>query len=82
MVGVHLTLSSPPPRAATPLFGLSALLSILTTADGNVMVPEAVTGLDSRHRGRGHALSEVGVPAARPRGEAAVTTYGKLAGPP
>lgn len=33
--------SSPRPRAATPLFGFSALLSILTTADGNVTVSEA-----------------------------------------
>jgi molybdopterin molybdotransferase len=32
---------------ATPLFGLSALLSILTAADGYVIVPEDATGLDS-----------------------------------
>jgi molybdopterin molybdotransferase len=32
---------------ATPLFGLSALLSILTAADGYVIVPEEATGLDS-----------------------------------
>ena len=32
---------------ATPLFGFSALLSILTTADGYVVIPEAATGLDS-----------------------------------
>jgi len=33
--------------AATPLFGHSALLSILTVADGYVVVPEAATGLDA-----------------------------------
>src|SRR5262245_37993942 len=32
---------------AVPLFGLSALLSILTTADGYVVVPEEATGLGS-----------------------------------
>lgn len=32
---------------ATPLFGFSALLSILTTADGYVVIPEAATGLES-----------------------------------
>jgi molybdopterin molybdotransferase len=32
---------------AVPLFGLSALLSILTAADGYVMVPEDATGLGS-----------------------------------
>jgi molybdopterin molybdotransferase len=31
---------------AAPLFGLSALLSILTAADGYVIVPEEATGLD------------------------------------
>jgi molybdopterin molybdotransferase len=31
---------------ATPLFGFSALLSLLTSADGYVVVPEAATGLD------------------------------------
>jgi molybdopterin molybdotransferase len=31
---------------AVPLFGLSALLSILTAADGYVIVPEEATGLD------------------------------------
>lgn len=31
---------------ATPLFGASALLSILTTADGYLLVPEEATGLD------------------------------------
>jgi molybdopterin molybdotransferase len=30
---------------AVPLFGLSALLSILTAADGYVVVPEDATGL-------------------------------------
>jgi molybdopterin molybdotransferase len=33
--------------AAVPLFGLSALLSILTAADGYIVVPEDATGLDS-----------------------------------
>jgi molybdopterin molybdotransferase len=32
---------------ATPLFGFSALLSLLTSADGYVVVPEAATGLDA-----------------------------------
>jgi len=32
---------------AVPLFGLSALLSILTAADGYVVVPEEATGLDA-----------------------------------
>ncbi len=32
---------------ATPLFGHSALLSVLTAADGYLMVPEAATGLDA-----------------------------------
>jgi molybdopterin molybdotransferase len=32
---------------ATPLFGLSALLSVLTAADGFVVVPEEATGLDA-----------------------------------
>ena len=32
---------------ATPVFGLSALLSVLTAADGYVMVPEEATGLDA-----------------------------------
>jgi molybdopterin molybdotransferase len=31
---------------ATPLFGFSALLSLLTEADGYVVVPNAATGLD------------------------------------
>ena len=31
---------------ATPLFGHSALLSLLTTADGYVVIPEPATGLD------------------------------------
>jgi molybdopterin molybdotransferase len=30
---------------AVPLFGSSSLLSILTAADGYVVVPEAATGL-------------------------------------
>ena len=32
---------------ATPLFGHSALLSLLTSADGYVVVPEPATGLDA-----------------------------------
>jgi molybdopterin molybdotransferase len=32
-------------RTATPLFGSSALLSVMTAADGYVVVPEAATGL-------------------------------------
>jgi molybdopterin molybdotransferase len=33
--------------AATPVFGLSALLSVLTAADGFLVIPEAATGLDA-----------------------------------
>ncbi len=33
---------------ATPLFGASALLSLLTNADGYVVIPEAATGLDAQ----------------------------------
>jgi len=32
---------------ATPLFGASALLSVLTEADGYIVIPEAATGLDA-----------------------------------
>ena len=32
---------------ADPVFGLSALLSVLTAADGYVIVPEEATGLDA-----------------------------------
>jgi molybdopterin molybdotransferase len=32
---------------ATPLFGHSALLSLLTSADGYVVIPEPATGLDA-----------------------------------
>jgi len=32
---------------ATPVFGLSALLSVLTTADGYIVIPEEATGLDA-----------------------------------
>lgn len=32
---------------ATPLFGHSALLSILAAADGYLLVPEAATGIDA-----------------------------------
>ncbi|PSK97732.1 molybdopterin molybdochelatase [Murinocardiopsis flavida] len=31
---------------ATPLFGASALLSLLTSADGYIVIPEAATGID------------------------------------
>jgi molybdopterin molybdotransferase len=34
-------------RTATPLFGFSALLSLLTGADGYLVIPEAATGLDA-----------------------------------
>ncbi|MPZ62219.1 MAG: molybdopterin molybdenumtransferase MoeA [Propionibacteriales bacterium] len=33
--------------AAVPLFGFSALLSLLTSADGYIVIPEAATGLDA-----------------------------------
>jgi len=33
--------------AATPVFGLSALLSVLTAADGFLVIPEEATGLDA-----------------------------------
>ena len=33
--------------AATPLFGLSALLSVLTAADGYIVIPEEATGFDA-----------------------------------
>jgi molybdopterin molybdotransferase len=32
---------------ATPVFGVSALLSVLTAADGYIVVPEEATGLDA-----------------------------------
>jgi molybdopterin molybdotransferase len=32
---------------ATPVFGLSALLSVLTAADGYIVIPEDATGLDA-----------------------------------
>jgi molybdopterin molybdotransferase len=34
-------------RVATPVFGLSALLSVITAADGYVIIPEEATGLDA-----------------------------------
>ena len=34
-------------RRRRPVFGLSALLSVLTAADGYVIVPEEATGLDA-----------------------------------
>ena len=33
--------------AATPMFGLSALLSVLTAADGYIVIPEEATGFDA-----------------------------------
>jgi len=33
--------------AAIPVFGVSALLSVLTAADGYIVIPEAATGLDA-----------------------------------
>jgi molybdopterin molybdotransferase len=33
--------------AAVPVFGVSALLSVLTAADGYIVIPEAATGLDA-----------------------------------
>jgi molybdopterin molybdotransferase len=32
---------------AAPVFGLSALLSVLTAADGYIVIPEEATGLDA-----------------------------------
>jgi molybdopterin molybdotransferase len=32
---------------AVPVFGLSALLSVLTTADGYILIPDEATGLDA-----------------------------------
>ncbi len=34
-------------RVATPVFGASALLSVLTDADGYIVIPEEATGLDA-----------------------------------
>jgi molybdopterin molybdotransferase len=44
---VQVRISDGPERTATPLFGFSALLSLLTSADGYVVIPEAATGLDA-----------------------------------
>jgi molybdopterin molybdotransferase len=41
---VQVTLSG---GAATPVFGLSALLSVLTAADGYIVIPEEATGFDA-----------------------------------
>jgi molybdopterin molybdotransferase len=41
---VQVTVSG---RVATPLFGASALLSVLTAADGYIVIPEEATGLDA-----------------------------------
>jgi molybdopterin molybdotransferase len=32
---------------AVPVFGLSALLSVLTAADGYIVIPDEATGLDA-----------------------------------
>ena len=32
---------------AVPVFGLSALLSVLTVADGYIVIPDEATGLDA-----------------------------------
>lgn len=44
---VQVQVREGPPRTATPLFGFSALLSLLTSADGYVVIPEPATGLDA-----------------------------------
>ena len=44
---VQVQVSDRPEPTATPLFGFSALLSLLTSADGYVVIPEAATGLDA-----------------------------------
>ena len=58
----------------TPLFGLSALLSVLTAADGYIVIPEEATGLDAgtevdvtlyRSDGPGDSPFIRDVPAAR-----------------
>lgn len=41
---VQVTISD---GVATPLFGVSALLSVLTEADGYIVIPEEATGLDA-----------------------------------
>jgi molybdopterin molybdotransferase len=41
---VQVTVSN---GVATPLFGASALLSVLTEADGCIVIPEEATGLDA-----------------------------------
>ena len=41
---------------AAPLFGASALLSILSAADGCIVVADEATGLQAGHRGRRHAV--------------------------
>jgi molybdopterin molybdotransferase len=44
---VQVRVSDGRERTATPLFGFSALLSLLTSADGYVVIPEPATGLDA-----------------------------------
>jgi molybdopterin molybdotransferase len=44
---VQVQVSDGPERIATPLFGFSALLSLLTSADGYLVIDEAATGLDA-----------------------------------
>ena len=52
---------------AEPLFGPSALLSVLTRADGYIVVPEPATGLDGGPPGRGHPLPVTPQPAGPAR---------------
>jgi molybdopterin molybdotransferase len=44
---VQVRVSGPADPVATPVFGMSALLSVLTVADGYVIVPDEATGLDA-----------------------------------
>jgi molybdopterin molybdotransferase len=44
---VQVRVSGPANPVATPVFGMSALLSVLTAADGYVIVPDEATGLDA-----------------------------------
>jgi molybdopterin molybdotransferase len=44
---VQVRVSGPADLVATPVFGMSALLSVLTAADGYVIVPDEATGLDA-----------------------------------
>jgi molybdopterin molybdotransferase len=44
---VQVQVDAGPPAVARPLFGHSALLSLLTRADGYIVIPEPDTGLDA-----------------------------------